>query len=550
MILPAGRWVMPDDWPVLAGANWQQRRLHWDIMNSPNEPAGFTVYGYPSPLGSYWKPTPSINLVAAANVIGPFSPGLEVMTPTGWNPNITSVDPLRMMKTVVPNSALDKWDAPMPPAKIIVQLNSGNGYFKYAAKKDIYYVWSSSANTTQWFTNPFYQQMIPAHEAIPAFVNNGGYDWDSFGSANATQMYGPYEFWTIINRPDSNPLVATSDPANHPTKVEVYADNHGEAMVYLNGDWNLSLLGLSNGGHDILTGTVVGTSVVQAMADYPYLRKHTPIISNTLTKTWTWGLMILGANPNTYPIPYGGTDPSTTRMVIQTGTLTGLSGTYPWETAMSQKKMMWIWITDRDGQRAGAVNVPIDFYIDPLTPAIIAPATGVGVSNYNWITGNISLTDGLLTNYDPLKQGTVDSGRTHGHVWTRIPTSYEIALFEKFFPHSGLTGLNSSKFAVAGVEIFSSGSLPVHVSSWIQMPREGLIIRNTNMDFNVADLADDQLPPGDANMDGSVNMGDVVAVERIILGLGLKTATSDANQNYSIDMGDVVRIERNILGLK
>jgi len=38
--------------------------------------------------------------------------------------------------------------------------------------------------------------------------------------------------------------------------------------------------------------------------------------------------------------------------------------------------------------------------------------------------------------------------------------------------------------------------------------------------------------------------------ERIILGLDLPIINADANYNFSIDMGDVVKVERMILGLK
>jgi hypothetical protein len=54
---------------------------------------------------------------------------------------------------------------------------------------------------------------------------------------------------------------------------------------------------------------------------------------------------------------------------------------------------------------------------------------------------------------------------------------------------------------------------------------------------------------GDADGDGGVNMGDVVKVERIILGLDPPTAGADANGDGEINMGEVTRIERIVLGL-
>jgi hypothetical protein len=44
-------------------------------------------------------------------------------------------------------------------------------------------------------------------------------------------------------------------------------------------------------------------------------------------------------------------------------------------------------------------------------------------------------------------------------------------------------------------------------------------------------------------------MGDVVFIERIILGLEEPTSGADANINGQVDMGDVVWVERQVLGL-
>jgi hypothetical protein len=54
---------------------------------------------------------------------------------------------------------------------------------------------------------------------------------------------------------------------------------------------------------------------------------------------------------------------------------------------------------------------------------------------------------------------------------------------------------------------------------------------------------------GDANEDGYIDMGDVVWVERIILGLQSSTAGADANHDGSINMGDVVAIDLIVLGI-
>jgi hypothetical protein len=190
----------------------------------------------------------------------------------------------------------------MPAAKILFEIVSGPGFFKEADKGAIYYVFHKAGlypdsgevvlEKHTHFTNPYYEVEIPSSPKIPPFVNNGGYDWDSWGWTSTPY---PYEFWKIFNTPP-NPLDPTKgqDPA-HPTMVEVYSDNHGEAMVFLNGYWNLNLAqwfkGVTLEGAELIqlpSGTPVGTTVVKAKVDYPYFRKHPPMVSNTVEKTWTF----------------------------------------------------------------------------------------------------------------------------------------------------------------------------------------------------------------------------------------------------------------------
>jgi thiol-disulfide isomerase/thioredoxin/uncharacterized membrane protein YphA (DoxX/SURF4 family) len=256
VILPAGRWVLPDDWNLLAGSS--STRLHWDIMDSPFDPIMSDNLTGPY-LDDQYTP-----------VQGPFSPGIEIMTASGWETGFTSIDMYRDMKTVIPNGEVDYWDAPMPPAKMTFEITAGPGYFKIAKKAEIYYVneesGDSSPQTSIKYTAPFYRSMIPAHWAIPAFTASGGYSWDSYN-----QDYGPYKFWDIVNQPYSSAVVPSSDPS-YPTIVEVYSDNHGESMVFLNGNWNMDL---------------GDSSKVVAIADYPYVRSLPPVSSNEIDLAWS-----------------------------------------------------------------------------------------------------------------------------------------------------------------------------------------------------------------------------------------------------------------------
>jgi len=370
--LPEGRYIMPDDWDLLAGS--YKTRPHWDIMCDPSTVTVLGVY----PMGPYFTNYGEMaydvdeDLVAAPLVVGPFSPSLEVMTNTGWAAELTSTDEARPYKTVVPDGELNKWDAPMPPAKIIFEIMDdpaddmdGVGYFKDAFKEDIYYIANEGPGavmTPLLYTNPFYFAMIPAHEYIPATSANGWYDWDTFGTDG--DAYGPYRFWQIMD--------PVQDVDGYPTEVEVYSDNHGEAMVYLNGDYDLPLNDYDS-GLDINYMDVVGTTTVQAIADYPYFRNLQAIYSNTVQKTWTWGGQILGPDEmeGAPMVLVAGTDKvgASDEIMLDDGftwegiktidPVTGMSSE-PDAQGKSNKHVVWIWATDRDGMQAGVLGTQVD----------------------------------------------------------------------------------------------------------------------------------------------------------------------------------------------
>jgi len=623
--LPAGRWILPDDWATLAGPNWMQSRIHWDIMSNPDGSVssaswvGSCLTG--DELGNYIKyafgavatnpvthaPLP---IVGNDDVIGPFSPGLEIMTPAGWEiVNAPLWDATyRNMHTVVPDGNLNIWDAPMPAAKVIYQIqdagtnpNKGEaGYFKAVNKTDIYYTMvpnplyqplqppgPSNLQYIKVYTNPFYQEMVPAHEAIPAFVNNGGYDWYSFDST-----YGAYIFWEFINQNRYLPIVTTADPAGHPTCVEVYSDNHGEAMVWLNGNWNLYMAGtpnyLNKGANDVPYQAIVGQTTVQATVDYPYSRLHQAFQSNTDTKTWLWGGLILGADEHVYA---NGESSQTdqTRMVISAGTWVGYpngkTGTAPNEAAVSKDKVVWVWVSDRDGLAGGVLGARVVWTISPAVASSVKISDRTcetpddGISQYNEVTKNIFLTHGFLKDTNG---GVTDyPANQNGVSYLRTPTAVEKVLFNKFWGFgyrdpithlitsnatSTLNGLNPDNFCVAAIDledltggtnvygrcnvtidIYSTDYNPLSPPS---MVADKYVSYNTNINFATADPLDDAIRAGDANCDGVVNMGDVTAVERMILGYSTVTSNAVLNSEGTVDMGTVVKIERTILGLK
>ena len=55
---------------------------------------------------------------------------------------------------------------------------------------------------------------------------------------------------------------------------------------------------------------------------------------------------------------------------------------------------------------------------------------------------------------------------------------------------------------------------------------------------------------GDVNGDGTVSMGDVVKLERIIRGLDQRTPGADVNNDGQINTEDVIKVEEIIQGSK
>jgi len=616
LVIPEYAWVLPDDWanPALMGSSG---RIHWDIMDNPFD----TIVSPLDPEGPYgvatWDNTVSpstynvLKPVAAHPVVGPFSPGIELMTPTGWLAALASPDMDRNYKTVVPNGVKEWWDAPMPPAKITFKILNQkeevtigqqvidigkSGFFKPAMKTDIYYLMvSNQARPTELptivYTAPFYFIMVPAHEAIPAFGNNEAYDWATFGTLDESRdPQGPYPFWAFLNA-DEDPAVPTAN-AQYPTIASVYSDNHGEAMVWLNGDWNLNLsYWTGKGGADVPFGEEVGRTTVQAVADYPYARGHANYLSNTIQKSWEWGAQILGTYSHAFA---DGTTTSTpaTRMVLTAGTYGTPIGTFPYQDATSDDKVVWVWATDRDGKAPDVIETPVevDWTIDGSATILDVGTTAnpVKISNYNDITQNTLLVGGFLagTNGTPahgLGRTTAVSfmkSPKYAHSYVLTPPAAfengtplspaqqalwrtltaEEALFYKFFNKTmDPNGLQPDDFVVAAIDIFN-GSMTREVTVEMQIrskafgftgtPMGVLYDYTTNVNFANAYPLDDAVKTGDANLDNQVNMGDVTVIEKMILKLKANNAQADVNCDGAINMGDVVKLERQLLGLK
>jgi len=563
VLAPAGHYVLPDDWQYLMTS--QTFKKYWDIMDDPSDSIAALEGGIAAvsgALGPYKTADGTGATVTDAEVIGPFAPGIETMTPNGWmTTGAPTLDPLRDYYTIVPNGNVDAWDAPMPPAKITFTIvpseipNTAAGFFKEALKTDIYYETVSVGGVdTIAFTSPFYAILVPAHESIPPFNkdNGGHYDWNSFDLA-----IGPYTFWEDL-----------SPSGTKPTIMEVYSDNHGEAMVWLNGDANLDLSSwVDDGGIDVAPGAQVATTHILAEATYPYAIVDKSIYSLEIEKAFTWGGMILGMENN---FPYAKTkqvDPAWYRMVLATGAfnwdeIEGLPGH---EKGFGEKRMVWVWVTDRDGKQASTIGTPITWIIRSGNGATIyqGSTNGNGVSAFNSTMEGINVENGFLmgTKRLPNPMNTEsyhNDSWTIGYAKTVAPTGTMVDLFTKFYGTQVNLSTNeplvASDFSVAAIEVDASmTATSVEVKAIISLPGLSDVSRVANLDWTTAEDLDDPIQFGDANGDGEVNMADVVTVERMILQLEPRVTDANAYWNCNsngamiIDMADVIRIEKIIL---
>lgn len=218
-VLPANRWVMPDDWDLLAGGphgeevkgTAEEFRPEYDLMTAPNNANGalwtcLTVTG-PCASGTSLVGTTTVYAYGvAAPVEGPFSlldvRGSGVGGAAVWS-GLSLV-----RNTILPDGDVDWWDAPMPPAMVTVDIR-GSGFIKQVRKQDVY--WTGTANPTvascapsatdprpcQDYPNQFYWVNIPDSAFIPAVVAGGGFLWNTWGAEPhlLESGQGPYNFW-------------------------------------------------------------------------------------------------------------------------------------------------------------------------------------------------------------------------------------------------------------------------------------------------------------------------------------------------------------------
>jgi hypothetical protein len=260
IMLPAGRYVLPDDWPLLAGFNYELRP-NFDLMDQAHLDditAEYISDEVHDALGPYDTAVVTTDPPAEAEFpcIGPFS-GLQVWSSEDVWISAANIDSSTGIdrNTVVPDGMLTPWDAPMPQALVIFDVVSSDGTLHDMWKYEL----EGYGIIDDLYQSPFYSVEIPASQFLPA----SGYNWDSWGIGH------PYTYWedlylaSIISD-------TTEDPTDW-TDVEVYTDNHGIAGVIIDD--------LEEAGEVTITAT----------AEFPYTPfrgKFASLTSEEITATW------------------------------------------------------------------------------------------------------------------------------------------------------------------------------------------------------------------------------------------------------------------------
>jgi hypothetical protein len=309
--LPAGRYVLPDDWWLLAETTDIDLRPNFDLMDQAHldtivSPVD-TNLDHDEELGPYDNEVRTTDPPAEAEypTIGPFSTYQLWSTEDMWITEATvpsSIGPYDdgVRNTVVPDGNIDEWDAPMPQALVIfdiVDWSTSLGEIPTLSgldKGDLEgygFEWSGSNKIYQ---SPYYAVEIPANWQIPP-----GYAWMSWTRAPGYDYWylpiqGPYDFWKdlelgsiISNTHEGDPGI----PVNL-KDVEVYSDNHGIA--------GLTVDALDNMGRVTITAT----------ADYPYVPKrgkYGPRVSEEIDIIW--GPKVVHLNPDFEADPRSGDAP-------------------------------------------------------------------------------------------------------------------------------------------------------------------------------------------------------------------------------------------------
>jgi hypothetical protein len=290
---PGGSFTLPDAWPTLANAladdsdsDPDNNAARWDIHDDLTKAEGH-VGGYCGPSALVVDAVDNCRLPSSSS--GPFS---RVFGDSSGPNTFGPFDPL-VLSTLLSDGNLNAGDAPMPAARLDVQIakNTGGsdiggvGSLEPASKEQVYSRNTLGNGIAHNYYAPFYGTYIPSTSRPglssgidgPAQGNNfrgflvdGFYPYWGFAEVLRSEVARPTQ---CLRRLDQEPPYRLT-PAGA-QNVAVYTDEHGEAQVEYNPGTGafydaVGAIKNDNGGCDLEDVDLLGRSVITATARYPY----------------------------------------------------------------------------------------------------------------------------------------------------------------------------------------------------------------------------------------------------------------------------------------
>jgi hypothetical protein len=321
---PGGRFTLPSDWAMLAGALATSADVsdanpakRWDIHDDTLKTEGH--------VAGFCQPAVPVAIDAVDNCRGGEERFSRVFGDFGREGG--PFDPVRL-PSLLSDGKLDAGDAPMPAARVDISIApntnpltdiGGAGALEKADKTEVYSRDGNGTPSAHTLYAPYYEQYIPATAAEDRDPAASGTDWfeqNNFGH----DFFGLYDNWdafplvrVLSTDTGCNRTVAfeggdeSDDPRQTPygaQTVIVATDEHGEAQVeyepYAGGFYYDAVEGdirNANRGCDLQGVAVLGRSAISATVkypaqpvDFPAMRSATinKVVGNEFDKSLRW----------------------------------------------------------------------------------------------------------------------------------------------------------------------------------------------------------------------------------------------------------------------
>ena len=303
--------TLPADWAALAARyaadTDDYNPMRWDIHDDQLETEGHTADSF---CAADDEDIDAVDNCLGGSEIGAFSRVIG-----GTFATVGPFDPVRPGSSFLPDGKLDAGDAPMPSARIDLDLTGTVGSLE-AADKHVLYSRNRTGSASAAYPNnehnlyaPFYVSLIPADVsslAGSAYTTSGTHgtianNFPGYQVGPIEGLLGVYHYWDLVNtdeRSGSNECydvggegqVSDSDAIPLPNGIDeatVYTDEHGEAIVQFNPDVGVGLTPNNQGLCDLgeINGpALLGSALITAEARDPFQLTFNDRRTDTLTK--------------------------------------------------------------------------------------------------------------------------------------------------------------------------------------------------------------------------------------------------------------------------